>query len=244
LLTYISDKPVVSTSTDDSSPYITSTTSNDLKSLLTSIENWFNTSNADGTAQQKHEKFGLSYSPTTRLTVVTETNSSDTEEETRNYKINLIRQYEMIDAQRKSIGLRDISVGLETYAEAAQVVSRRYDVPSEIEYLTMSSESAFSGNINADINDYLEYSISFDDGSNWVKISSIESPFKGTPEVIAINQNIEERFRLPGVSYLFPPKIPNSVKSFIVKIDMKKPFSKNITPIVYSYKVGVKVKQV
>jgi hypothetical protein len=25
---------------------------------------------------------------------------------------------------------------------------------------------------------------------------------------------------------------------------MKKPFSKNITPIVYSYKVGVKVKQV
>jgi len=244
LSTYISHQPVISTSTDDSSPYITSTTSNDLRSLLVAIENWFNTTNADGTAEQKHAKFGLSYNTTNRLTVVTETNSSDTEEETRNYKINLVRQYEMIDAQRKSIGLRDISVGLETYSEAAQIVSRRYDVPSEIEYLTMSSESSFSGNINADINDYLEYSVSFDDGVNWIKISSIESPFKGVPEVIAINQNIEERFRLPGVSYLFPPKIPDSVKSFIIKIDMKKPSLKNITPIVYSYKVGVKVKQI
>jgi hypothetical protein len=201
---------------------------------------WFNTTNADGTSANKYTKFGLITGTVKRV----ETNSKDTSIEKRSYKVNLIRQYEILEAQRKSIGLRDIAIGLETYADAGQIVSRRYDTPSEIEYLTLSSESSFSGPISADVNDYIQYSVSFDDGVNWVQISSIESPFRNTPEVLAINQNIEERFRLPGVSYLFPPKIPASVKNFILKIDIKKPSSKNVTPILYSYKVGVKVKQV
>jgi len=201
---------------------------------------WFNTFNNDGSSADKYRKFDLTPGSVRRV----ETNSQDTETETKSFKVNLIRQYEMLDAERRSIGLRDVSIGLEQYSETAQVVSKRYDVPSEIEYITLSAESAFSGIVTADINDYIEYSLSFDDGANWVKISSIESPFKNTPEVLAINQNIEERFRLPGVSYLFPPKIPASVKNFLLKIDMKKPLSKNITPILYSYKVGVKVKQI
>ncbi len=239
--TYISDANVVSSSRADSSPYITSDATDELAGLVDSIVTWFNTTNADGTKAQKYAKFGLNESFSVRKEI---TNSYDTKTETRNYKVNLVRQYQILDAERKAIGLRDVSVGLETYADAAQVVSRRYDVPSEIEYLTISAESSFSGLISADINEYITYSVSFDDGVNWVPISSIESPFNNTPEVLAINQNIEERFRLPGVSYLFPPKIPSSVKNFIVKIDMKKPSSKNVTPILYSYKVGVKVKQV
>ena len=239
--TYMSDANVISDSTDQSSPYITSSTSNDLASILDTIVTWFNTFNNDGTSADKYRKFGLNPDiPVKRV----ETNSKDTSIEKRSYKVNLIRQYEILEAQRKSIGLRDIAIGLETYADAGQIVSRRYDTPSEIEYLTLSSESSFSGPISADVNDYIQYSVSFDDGVNWVQISSIESPFRNTPEVLAINQNIEERFRLPGVSYLFPPKIPASVKNFILKIDIKKPSSKNVTPILYSYKVGVKVKQV
>ena len=238
--TYMSDANVISNLTDESSPYITSSTSNDLALILDTIVTWFNTTNADGTSANKYTKFGLITGTVKRV----ETNSKDTSIEKRSYKVNLIRQYEILQAQRKSIGLRDIAIGLETYADAGQIVSRRYDTPSEIEYLTLSSESSFSGPISADVNDYIQYSVSFDDGVNWVQISSIESPFRNTPEVLAINQNIEERFRLPGVSYLFPPKIPASVKNFILKIDIKKPSSKNVTPILYSYKVGVKVKQV
>lgn len=238
--TYMSDASVISNSTDESSPYITSSTSSDLASILDTIVTWFNTFNNDGSSADKYRKFDLTPGSVRRV----ETNSQDTETETKSFKVNLIRQYEMLDAERRSIGLRDVSIGLEQYSETAQVVSKRYDVPSEIEYITLSAESAFSGIVTADINDYIEYSLSFDDGANWVKISSIESPFKNTPEVLAINQNIEERFRLPGVSYLFPPKIPASVKNFLLKIDMKKPLSKNITPILYSYKVGVKVKQI
>lgn len=228
-----------SSSIDTQAAYLSIDTSTQSSSFLDLIINWFNGS-FQGSSQSKYAKFGLV--PGTARKVIT--NSSDTKNETRNYKINLVRQYEMLDAERRSIGLRDISIGLEQYSETAQVVSKRYDVPSEIEYITLSAESAFSGTVVADINDYIEYSLSFDDGANWVKISSIESPFKNTPEVLAINQNIEERFRLPGVSYLFPPKIPASVKNFLLKIDMKKPLSKNITPILYSYKVGVKVKQI
>ncbi len=236
---YFSSSYVLSNSSDSRSPYISSTLTSEWASFLDLITAWFNGS-YQGTSKSKYEKFGLVEGSINRV----ETNSKDTDTETRSYKINLVRDYDILDAQRKSIGLRDIAVGLETYADAGQIVSRRYDTPSEIEYLTVSSESSFSGPISADINDYIQYSVSFDDGVNWVQISSIESPFRNTPEVLAINQNIEERFRLPGVSYLFPPKIPASVKSFILKIDMKKPSSKNVTPILYSYKVGVKVKQV
>jgi hypothetical protein len=235
----MSDANVISNSTDESSPYITSSISNDLALILDTIVTWFNTTNADGTSANKYTKFGLRTGTVTRV----ETNSHDMDTEKRSYKINLIRQYQILNAQRKSIGLRDINIGLEAYAETAEIVSKRYDVPSEIEYLTISAESSFSGPVTADINDYIQYKVSFDEGVNWVEIASIESPFKSVPEVLAINQNIEERFRLPGVSYLFPPKIPSSVKSFILKINIKKPFSKNITPILYSYKVGVKVKQ-
>jgi hypothetical protein len=236
---HFSTENVISNSTNNLSPYISSSTTNEWASFLDLIVNWFNGS-YQGSSASKYEKFGLD--PTRPVRRVT-TNSFDTANETRTYKVNLIRQYEILDAERRSIGLRDVSVGLESYSENAQIVSKRYDVPSEIEYITLSAESSFSGSVSADINDYIEYSLSFDDGTNWVKISSIESPFKNTPEVLAINQNIEERFRLPGVSYLFPPKIPASVKNFLLKIDMKKPSSKNITPILYSYKVGVKVKQ-
>jgi len=237
---YISSGNVISNSyNNDSFPYVTSSTTEELKSLLDTIKNWFNTENADGTSGQKYEKFEL----VVGTAQIVETNSFDTANQTRTYKVNLTRQYEILNAERRSIGLRDVSAGLESYSENAQIVSKRYDVPSEIEYITLSAESSFSGSVSADINDYIEYSLSFDDGTNWVKISSIESPFKNTPEILAINQNIEERFRLPGVSYLFSPKIPASVKNFLLKIDMKKPFSKNITPILYSYKVGVKVKQ-
>lgn len=236
---YFSTAQVNSSSTDNRSPYISATTTTEWSSFLDLIVNWFN-GNYQGSSASKYAKFGLVPGSIRRET----TNSSDTQNETRSYKINLVRQYEMLDAERRSIGLRDISVGLEHYSDSAQVVSKRYDVPAEIEYITLSAESAFSGPVAADINDYIEYSLSFDEGVNWVKVSSIESPFKNTPEVLAINQNIEERFRLPGVSYLFPPKIPTSVKNFLLKIDMKKPLSKNVTPILYSYKVGVKVKQI
>ena len=232
-------------------PYISSINSSNLLStpdsgttnLLSDINemvSWFNTSNLDGTSAQKYEKFKLD---PTFAAVREETDSFDTKTETKRYRVQLIREFEILNAQRKSISLRDIDVGYETYLDTAEVISRRYDVPSEIEYITISAESDFSGQSQASSSEHIKYYVSVDDGKNWIPIASIEDPFSNIPEVIAFNLNIDRNFRIPGVSYYNQPDVPSTIKSFLVKIELTRPKGTNITPVVYSYKVGTKVKQ-
>lgn len=225
-------------------PYLSNSNSQQpntsIDSILDSIVTWFNTTTSDGTKEQKYEKFKLD---SNFLAIKKETNSNDTKTEKLVRKIELIRNYEILPGKRKSIGLRDINIGLENYVDAGQVVSKQYDLSSEIEYITLSAESDFSGPTTSSAADCVDYFISVDGGSKWIQLSSIESPFGNVPEVLAFNQNIENNFKLPGVSYLSSPSIPESIKSFLVKINIKKPFGQNITPIIYSYKIGVKVKK-
>lgn len=231
-------------------PYLSSYSTQDLNGTPTAgalsnsqeldqIVNWFNTTTAQGTKEQKYAKFNLDVN----FPAVKEDTDSETKEEMKPANTDLIRQYEILDGQRRSIGLRDITVGYETYSDKATVITKQYDTTSDIEYMTISSESGFSGATVASISDYLKYYISLDDGAKWIQISSIENEFASVPEVIAFNQNIDENFRMPGVSYLSQPDVPASIKKFILKIEMTKPTGTNISPIVYSYKVGVKVKQ-
>lgn len=232
---------------DAISPYLSSYSSKDMVGTPTSgasinsqqldqIVNWFNSS---ATKSQRFAKFDLD----TTFNAIKEDVDSETKEEFKPYVIDLVRQYEILEAQRRSIGIRDITVGHEKYSEKSTVITKQYDTPSEIEYITISTESGFSGVTGASIGDYLKYYISLDDGAKWIQISSIENEFSSIPEVIAFNQNIDENFRMPGVSYISQPDIPASIKRFILKIEMTKPTGTNISPIVYSYKVGVKVKQ-
>lgn len=208
-------------------------------SILTDIVNWLN----DPTNKQaRRTKFNLDL---LESAVIEESvNSIDTVIQNKSYKVPVVRQYEIYDAQRKAICLRDITVGYEEYDSRAVVVSRKYDVPSDIEFLTLSSEVDFFGNTLQNLSDYLEYYISVNDGRDWIRIETIQNPFSGNPEVIAFNQNIEKRFQLPGVEYYNYPVVPSSVRSFRVKIVLKKPINENVTPAVYSYNVGVKVRQI
>jgi hypothetical protein len=250
-LEYISNANVTS-SGGYLSPYLTSYDSTSvtetpdtnvaqIEAILSSIIEWFNTTTSQGTKEEKFQKFNLDPSFNA---VKEETNSADTKTDYKTYKVQLNRGFEILNAQRRAIGIRDISVGLEQYVDSCEMISRRYDVPSEIEYMTISSELEFSGNTAATFSDYVKYYISLDDGAKWIPISSIESPFGNLPEVIAFNRNIDQNFNIPGVSYFNQPDIPASVKSFLVKIEINKPIGENITPIIYSYKVGVKVRQV
>jgi hypothetical protein len=122
------------------------------------------------------------------------------------------------------------------------MTSRQFDLSSEVEYITLSAESSFTGTLNQSQEDLIKYYISVDN-LNWKRIASIEDPFYGIPEVIAFNQNIDQTFRLPGVEYLSQPQVPASVKSFKVKIEINRPSGQNISPMIYSYKVGTKVRQ-
>lgn len=248
--TYINNSAVLTTNELDF-PFLSSINSLDLQGTptagttilyneLNAIVAWLNGTTSQGTKAEKFAKFKLDISFNA---VIEEVSSQDKRSDNQFYKVPLVRQEEILKAKRKSIGIRDITVGHESYSDKAIVVSRQYDTAADIEYLTLSAETGFSGNLSSAIAENIKYYISLDDGSKWIQISSIEDPFSSVPEVVAFNQNIDENFRMPGVSYLSQPDIPASVRKFILKIEITKPTGENITPIIYSYKVGVKVKQ-
>lgn len=248
--TYINNSAILSQG-EYQAPYLSSISSSDLQGTpsagasslyaeLTSIIAWLNGTTSQGTKAQKFAKFKLD---TSFNAVIEEVSSQDKKSDNQFYKVPLVRQEEILKAKRRSIGIRDISVGHESYSDKAVVISRQYDAPADIEYLTLSAETDFSGTLTSAITESIKYYISLDDGSKWIQISSLEDPFSNIPEVIAFNQNIDQNFRMPGVSYLSQPNIPASVRRFILKIEITKPNGENITPIIYSYKVGVKVKQ-
>ena len=258
---YINSSPIKS-GEQGSFPYLSQISSLDLQgtpsadatsaySDITKVKDWLNTTttqkNSKGetitiTKAEKFAKFKLKFDGNLNAEIK-EASSQDTKPDNKFYKVPLTRQEEILKAKRRSIGIRDISVGHESYSDKAVVISRQYDAPADIEYLTLSAETDFSGTLTSAIAENIKYYISLDDGSKWIQISSIEDPFSSVPEVVAFNQNIDENFRMPGVSYLSQPDIPASVRKFILKIEITKPTGENITPIIYSYKVGVKVKQ-
>ena len=211
----------------------------DSLSILEGIVDWFNNS-VQATPQEKLVKFNL---PSGTTFSVVDIKSVDTSIETYQKPINLIRRYEQYDGSRKAISMRDISFGYEEYADYAQMISRKFDLSSEVEYITMSSEVRYSGTLNAQTQDLVKYYVSVDDGVTWKRLSPIEDTFSGVPEVLAFNQNIDQTFRLPGVEYFSQPSIPASIKGFLVKIEIFKSNGENISPMVYSYKVGTKVRQ-
>lgn len=219
-----------------------------VQSILESIVGWFNTITVQGTPVQKYKQFfsiadSVSIVINSPASIDENINSISTRYNERNIDLKLTRNYEIYNAQRRSISLRDITVGYEEYSERAEIISRRFDTSNNIDYLTLSSETSVSGDIGISESDYIQYYISVDNGLNWIRISSIESDFSGVPEVLAFNQNIDNRFKLPGVEYLNYPVVPQLVNSVVVKIVMTKPSGNNVTPIIYSYKIGAKVRQ-
>lgn len=160
-------------------------------------------------------------------------------------RINLYRNYEVLNAKRRSIGIRDISVGYEEFADKCVMVSKSHDFPFDVKYITLSSDAAFSGSIsnNTGLNNYIKYYISVDNGTKWIQISSIENSFSGIPEIISFNENISDQFKINGVSYLNAPEVPETIKGVIVKVELTKPTGDNITPIVYSYKLGARTNR-
>jgi|LakMenEpi03Aug12_release.lakeMendotaPanAssembly.Ray.scaffolds.fasta_scaffold11394_4 hypothetical protein len=214
-------------------------TTNESQVEAAAVVNWFNTTSQGFTKQQKYDLFKLRVDSITAELI----NTDATKVQTKSYTIPLERKFDFIDGQRKSISLRDITVGYEEFSDKAQIVSKQFDFNSPIEYLTLSAEAGLSGQLSANVNlEYIKYYISLDGGSSWIRVSPIESPLSEVGEVLAFNQNVDNTFKIPGVEYYNAPTVPENPKSLIVKIDIEKPSGENISPILYSYKVGVKVR--
>lgn len=154
--------------------------------------------------------------------------------------VPLISQYELYNAKRMAIGIRDISISHEKYASQAEIVSKpfSYDIP--IEALMLSVDSNIDNSFLDKIN--FNYYVSLNGGS-WFRISPLELDNRGIAEVFAINQNVPEDFKLPGVAYLNYPEVPLSINNVSVKIEMLKDKNINITPEVYAYQLIAKVKR-
>lgn len=155
-----------------------------------------------------------------------------------NFNVPVISQRQILPAKRKSVGLRDISVFYETYANKAEIVSKSFVYDKPVESLMLSVNSSIDNSFSDKIN--LKYYISVSDGK-WIPISPIQLDNQGIAEVIIFNKNISDSVKLPGVAYLNYPDVPNKIKNVMVKIEMFKNREINITPIIYSYELIAKV---
>jgi hypothetical protein len=154
--------------------------------------------------------------------------------------VPITTETEMYRAKRFAIGIRDINVSYETYADQTEIVSTPYLFDTPVEAIMLSAETNIDNTFSNKIN--INYYISAD-GSNWIKISPVQLDNQGTAEVIAFNKNISESYQLPGVAYLNSPEVPSIVNKIYVKIEIVKNKDTNITPLIYSYELIAKVKK-
>jgi hypothetical protein len=176
-------------------------------------------------------------------------------EETFNVPIKTAK--EVLPAKRMAIGIRDISIAYQEYELSADIISKPYVFDSPVESVMLDIESNY--NEIAESGGYIQGYISIDNGQKWIEIAPVQYGFTtnsstniSVPEIFAFNQNIATGFKLPGVQYMNYPKtsinnveytVPQQVKNILVKIKIVKG-SSNIAPVVYSYKLAAKVKQV
>lgn len=165
---------------------------------------------------------------------------SRTQNNNNTESIWLRRAYEYIKAKRASIGIRDIFLGKEIYLESAEIISKPFYVDKDIdllsvevaEYVPQSNDSATS----------IDYYISVDDGIKWIQVSPMKKSFVGIPEILAFNQNLNNTNMLPQIAYYNSPEIPSPIKSIRFRAIMKKTKTGNSTPVLGSYKIGIRFK--
>jgi hypothetical protein len=160
------------------------------------------------------------------------------------YNVPIKVQREILKADRMSIGLRDVSLYYDTYSNYAEITSLPFyfDLPVESVILNIdSNEGTFT------VADALISAQISADGNKWIDIDAVQSGYSNTDakvaEVVAFNQTVPSGYKLPGVAYYSHPDVPLEVKSLMVKLKIKKNSSSNITPALYSYTLGVKVKK-
>ena len=181
------------------------------------------------------------------ISVKKRTTNTNTSESVQTFTVPLKIQRDIVKARRMSIGLRDVSVEYIEYLDSAEVISLPYVFDYPVESVMLGIESDIK-NVSSNIQ-LISSEISVDDGNNWLEISSTQYGFNSStsslnPEVLVFNQNISPGYKLPGVGYYNYPKIPQEVKSILVKIKMLKDLNTNVVPTVYSYTLAAKVKKI
>lgn len=159
-----------------------------------------------------------------------------------NYKI----QQEAVDANRFSIGIKEVDVRYRIYIKNGYYVSKSFESTEPIRQLTLNSDD-FIPEMYADylvdgqtVNDFIKYYVSFDEGNEWHRISPRHKAHTG-PCTILINSNAAVLNRNVNVLYL---DMINDPYTFKVKIELSRPDEiKDETPIIYEYNVDVSTRE-
>ena len=173
--------------------------------------------------------------------------NTNTSESVQTFTVPLKLQRDIIKSKRMSIGLRDVSVEYIEYLDSAEIISLPYVFDYPVESVMLGIESDVK-NVSSNIQ-LISSEISVDGGNNWFEISSTQYGFSSStssqnPEILVFNQNVSPGYKLPGVGYENYPKIPQEVKSILVKIKLLKDPNTNVVPNVYSYTLAAKVKKI
>ena len=157
--------------------------------------------------------------------------------------ISLKKDYEVYSAKRSAIGIRSIDIGYHIYAPKSEFVSNTYEFPYNVKNLTVSLDSKVDYKSTNPNEQLIKVYVSLDEAKNWIRISPIENPFIGIPEVLSFNEFIQSGEKVGGVGYYNSPAIPVETKRIKVKIEIFKPRYANVTPVIYSYKLMGRVEQ-
>ena len=157
----------------------------------------------------------------------------------------LKRNFEYLKAKRAAIGVRDLFVGIESYSDIAEIISKPYQIYGKLDLLNLKVEEFIPVEQNSAGetigSSSIDYYISVDGGVKWIEISPIDRSFEGKPEILAFNQNLSTSDKLPQIAYFNAPEVPEQINSVTFKAVLKKDRNVISTPIIYSYKIGLKV---
>jgi len=153
--------------------------------------------------------------------------------------LNLQRNFEYLKAKRASIGVRDISVGQESFQDNAEIISKPFFINGQLELVSLDVAEYIPDSDSGSAT--IKYYISVDGGSRWIQISPIGRGFSGIPEILAFNQNLNDNSIIPQLAYYNQPEVPSSINSIIFRAIMQKTRSMNSTPILYWYKLGARI---
>lgn len=155
-------------------------------------------------------------------------------------------QREAVNANRYSIGISAVDVRYRKYVQSGTYISKTFTTSNAIKQIIFNSEDyipdSFSEYIGetGNINDFIKYYISFDNGGEWHNIFPRHKPAMGSCTII-VNSDCAVLNRNPNITYV---DMMTSPSSFMIKIELSRPEAIiDETPIVYSYNLDISSKE-
>jgi len=153
---------------------------------------------------------------------------------------------EAVNANRYSIGISAVDIRYRQYVESGTYISKAFTTSNIIKQIIFNTEDyipdSYNKHINAneDINDFIKYYISFDNGNEWHSIYPRHKALSGSCTIM-VNSDSAVLNRNPNITYV---DMMTSPSSFMIKIELSRPEDEiSETPIVYSYNLDISSKE-